>query len=180
MYVVGVANDDVLNIRALPDASATIITSLEPTGEAVLTSRKRDLSTSIWYEVESEAGFGWANAAFLAPMGGTRDATNEFADLLDGGLPTADSTAALIDAFSVELEAHGAAQEGPPVTVTVVDGPTSGDLDEVIIDVLGYADDALRGDRLHLFIVNEGGTASIKSIEATSVCQRGSDGAYCL
>ncbi len=177
--VVGVAADDVLNVRRLPDATSEIVAELEPTGETVLTARKRDLTTSIWYEVETASGVGWANAVYLAPTGGTRDATNEFTDLL-GGLPTADSTEALIEQFQQLLVAFGEGQEGPPMTATVIDGPTEGDLDQVTIDLLGYADDSVRGDRLMVFIMNEGGTAAIKSIEATVICQRGSDGAYCL
>ncbi len=177
--VVGVAADDVLNVRRLPDSSSEVIAELDPMGDAILTARKRDLGTSIWYEVEVPEGVGWANATFLAPIGGTRDATNEFSDLL-GGLPTAASTDALIEAFLARLVAFGETQEGPPVTAIVIDGPTVGDLDEATIDMLGYADDSVRGDRLHLFIMNEGGTAAIKSIEATTICQRGSDGAYCL
>ncbi|MEZ5377539.1 MAG: SH3 domain-containing protein [Acidimicrobiales bacterium] len=177
--VVGVAADDVLNVRQLPDPSSAIVTELDPTGDATLTNRKRDLGTSIWYEVETAAGIGWANASFLAPTGGTRDATNEFTDLL-GELPTGASSDEVIAELQQVLVAYGAEQEGPPMTVTIVDGPHTGDLDEVTIDVLGYADDAVRGDRLHVFIMNEGDTSAIKTIEATSLCQRGSDGAFCL
>ncbi len=177
--VVGVAADDVLNIRRLPDASSEAIAELAPTDDTTLTGRKRDLATSIWYEVETNAGVGWANAAFLAPIGGTRDATNEFKDLF-GDLPTGASTAEVVSQLQDLLLADAEGDEGPPRVVVVVEGPTDGDLDEVVIDVLGYPDDAVRGDRLRVFIMSEAGTSGIKTIEATSICQRGSDGAFCL
>jgi hypothetical protein len=71
--------------------------------------------------------------------------------------------------------ARAPADEGPRPTVTVVDGPTVGDLGEVTVDVLGLADDSLRGERLHVFATPDpaGEGFGLKTVEATALCARG-------
>ena len=53
--------------------------------------------------------------------------------------------------------------------------PSVGDLGEVIYDVVGFADDSVRGLRLHIFgqPLAGGEGFSLKSVEATSLCARG-------
>lgn len=65
--VVGVAADDVLNVRAGPGVSAEIVATLAPeTAELESTGRIADVGTALWREVVVPGdGVGWVNAAFL-------------------------------------------------------------------------------------------------------------------
>jgi hypothetical protein len=52
--------------------------------------------------------------------------------------------------------------------------PSEGDLGEVTFDVVGYPDDAVYGQRLHVFgRSGEGGGFDLKSVESTLLCRRG-------
>ncbi len=175
--VVAVAADDVLNIRALPDASSEVLAELEPTDTSVeLTGRKRLLNAGIWWEVQLDGAVGWANSRYLAPTAATTDATAALLDAM-GARPTG-STA---DDVVAQVIAHYTTTSDEPTPEAVIaDGPTTGDLTEVIVDVVGYPDDAVLGERLHLFIAQEGDTFALTSVEATTLCRRGSDGEFCV
>ena len=64
-------------------------------------------------------------------------------------------------------------EEDPASTITVTEAPTSGDLAEVSIDIVGLGDDSIRGFRLHIFAVPNSGGFTLKSIEQTIICGRG-------
>ena len=173
--VVGVAHDDELNIRALPDAGSTALTSVAPTADdLVATGRARILPESIWYEVSTGGSTGWANSRFVAFVGGTDDATAEF---LDGEPPTTAET--MLGLAGVVTDKF--ASEDPPSRVVQTVAPTVGDLGEVTYDVVGIGDDAVAGYRLHIFATpNEDGESfSLKSIERTYLCSRGVTGELC-
>ena len=55
----------------------------------------------------------------------------------------------------------------------MVDGPRAGDLYEVVVDVLGLADDAQTGERLHLFAVHDGAGAADQPSEEPRCCAHG-------
>jgi hypothetical protein len=57
------------------------------------------------------------------------------------------------------------------VTVTVAPRLV-GDLGEVTYDVVGFADDSVLGERLHVF-GTPGDTFTLKTVEATTLCRRG-------
>ena len=67
----------------------------------------------------------------------------------------------------------------PKPSAVVVDGPTSGDLHEITYDLLGFGDDSVLGERLHLFIADgeqPGDPLGLKSVEVTYLCARGTGG----
>lgn len=169
LAVIGVAHDDVLNVRAGPGVDESVVADLAPTGtEVEATGRARALDESIWWEVVTDDGtYGWVNSAFTAQLGATDDRTAQVsADL--GGLPEEET---MLDLGRVVAESVPVDSEVPSEIVMSV-APTVGDLGEVTYDVVGLGDDSLRGLRLHVF-----GTPSeslegfvLKSVESTDLC----------
>jgi hypothetical protein len=51
--------------------------------------------------------------------------------------------------------------------------PSVGDLGEITIDVVGLGDDAVAGERLHVFGTPGDESFTLKSVEATPMCARG-------
>ena len=179
LAVVGVAHDDVLNVRSLPGAEEEAIADLGPTdADLVATGRARLLPESIWYEVEAGGETGWVNAHYVAHLGDTTDITSEVrssaevpsivSDMEDLGTAVAAAVTAPVDGG-----------EGNVETVMVVE-PSTGDLGEVTYDVIGYPDDALYGQRLHVFgTPGEGGGFDLKTVESTLLCRRGVSAGLC-
>lgn len=165
--VVGVAADDTLNVRTVPGTDGDVAFELDPLAADVrATGRNRSIEgQGVWAEVTHAEGRGWANVAFLAYLGATRDVTSEL------GEPPAAETMLEIGEQVAALRAGDA----PEPDVTVVDGPTVGDLGEITVDVLGFADDAQRGERLTVFAepLPDGETFRTRTVEATTLCARG-------
>lgn len=175
LAVIGVAEDDVLNVRAGPGTDQAIVATAQPTADdLVATGRARLLANSIWYEVAVNGETGWASAAFMAFVAGTDDATAEF---LDGQPPITAET--LVD-LGLAV-ADGFASVDPPSSIEQSVAPVVGDLGEVTYDVIGIGDDAVAGFRLHVFATpDEGGESWVlKSIERTTFCWRGTSGELC-
>lgn len=176
LSVVGVAHDDVLNIREAPGTDQSVVATAAPSADDVVaTGEARELPQSIWYEVSASGETGWANIRFLAFAGGTDDATNEF---LDGAaLPITDTMVELGELVA----AHFASEEPESLVVQSV-APTVGDLGEITYDVIGIGDDAVAGYRLHVFGTpsDSGDGFGLKSIERTTYCFRGLDGELCV
>lgn len=171
--VVGVAADDMLNVRALPGAGQAIIAELEPLATGVeLTGKARLLSDprAVWYEIDAAGVIGWVHSRFVAPLAGTFDITSEVVSQA-GGTPTG-ATIEEIGARVVEVRSQS---DDPPPTSTVVDGPRTGDPSEITYDLIGFLDDSVLGERLHLFIgpANGGGQLQLKQVEVTYICARG-------
>ena len=168
--VVGVDRDDVLNVRRAPGVDQDIVATLAPTAnDVVTTGAARSLPRSIWYEIEVGDGTGWVNISFLALPGVVDDVTSQVvADL--GGIPAAET---LVDLG--RLVASTRASEDVESRIVVVVGPTVGDLGEITMDVIGLADDAAVGERLHVFADEDdsGESFSLSSVEATILCGRG-------
>ena len=168
LAVIGVAGDDVLNVRAGPGTAADIVATLDPLADEVpATGAARLLPGSIWLEVEIDGTAGWANSAFLAFIGSTDDIT---ARLLEdaGERPSSPDLAQL----GTDVGALVASDE-PPSRIVVSDGPAVGDLGEVTVDVVGLGDDAQRGIRLVVFAERDGDGWTLRTVEATSLCARG-------
>jgi hypothetical protein len=170
--VMGVAHDDVLNVRAAPGTDQEIVATAAPTADNIVgTGQARLLPNSIWYEVTVDGTTGWVNSSLVAFIGGTDDATAEFGELItaetmvDLGLAVAD----------------GFASTDPASSIVMSVGPTVGDLGEVTYDVIGIGDDAVAGYRLHVFGAEDesGDGFGLKSIERTTFCSRGSTGELC-
>lgn len=175
--VIGVAVDDQLNIRARPGADQAIVDSLDPlTRGLVFTGRARLLGqpTSVWYEVRAGELVGWVHARFVAPLSATFDITNEIIQS-EGGAPTG-ATVDEIGAIVLDVRSRFA---DPQPSSMLIDGPTAGDLTEMTYDLVGFGDDSVLGERLHLFIGeadNDGDRLELRRVEVTYLCARGQGG----
>jgi len=176
LVVYGVAHDDVLNVRALPDPEADIVATADSTEMEVISSgNARLVDSGIWYEVSVGGIDGWANSAFLAFLGSVDDAT---ADFLDGGsLPITASMQEL-----GELVVSSYSSETPESKVIQTTAASSGDLHEIVYDVVGIGDDATVGYRLHIFAAatDDGAGFGLKSIERYEFCGRGVSDGFCV
>jgi hypothetical protein len=171
--VVGVAHDDTLNVRAAPGTDQEVVAELEPLADHVVAvGNTRTLPESIWYEIEVDGGTGWVSASFVAYLGATTDVTAAIIEEL-GATPGAETMVDLADAVAAPLTSH----DEPVPEVTVVVAPTVGDLGEITIDVTGYPDDAVLGERLAIFgTPAEGGEGFVlRSVESRVLCHRGVD-----
>lgn len=67
--VVGVADDDVLNIRAQPDASSEVVGTLTADAQNVVVAGTRvDIGSGLWWQVVAPDASGWVNARYLEPV----------------------------------------------------------------------------------------------------------------
>jgi len=174
LSVVAVAYDDVLNLRAGPGTDFEVLKKMPPRYDRVIANgRAQALPNSIWYEVTALGVTGWASSTYLAELGSTDDITSQIVDKL-GEIPTAETMA---DLGLIVAESYPAVDR--PLRVRMSGEPSVGDLGEVIYDVVGFADDSVRGLRLHVFgqPTESGEGFSLKSVEATALCARGIDGA---
>ena len=171
--VVGVAHDDVLNVREFPGLTA-IVARLAPTAEDVVSAGEgRLLTDSVWWKITASGTTGWVNARFVAHLDGVHDLTS--AVVRDhGSYPTGPTMEAL-----GRTVAETVASDDPPSTIVMSVAPSSGDLGEVTYDVIGIGDDAQAGWRLHVFGTPDGGSFELKSVEATALCDRGITGDAC-
>ena len=176
LAVMGVASDDVLNIRANPGVGHPIVATAAPTeAHLVATGRARSLARSIWYEVTIDGTTGWANSRYLGFVGSTDDVTSSF---LNGRPYPAAGTMTELG----ELVAANFASDDPPSSVVVSVAPSVGDLAEITLDVIGLGGDSVAGLRLHVFATPDAGGDGfvLRTIEATTFCARGSDGETCV
>ena len=177
--VVGVEADDVLNVRAAPGVEYEVVAELDPLADGILpTGHNRQLDDcSIWAEIDAGGETGWASTAFLAHLGATRDTTSElYPEVADR--PRGDTMLQL-----GELVADQVAGDGEPEPeVVVVDGPTVGDLGEITVDVVGFPDDSVLGERLHIFAEPDPGGESftVRTVESTTLCRRGVSDGLCV
>ena len=171
LAVVGVAADDVLNVRRGPGVDFDVVTTLAPLADDVVAlgeNRQLD-SGAVWAHVRADGAEGWANIAFLAQLGATTDETAALYPAV-ADRPAADDLSALAEAVAADV-----ASTEPVSDVTIVDGPTEGDLGEVTVDVIGIGDDSVGGYRLHLFADRDGDGWRLRTVEQTVLCSRGVD-----
>jgi hypothetical protein len=170
LAVVGVAADDVLNVRAGPGTDQPVVGTLEPlAADVTATGRARQLPASIWLEVDLGDQTGWSSSRYLAFLGPTDDVTSQVVDAV-GALPTAET---LVD-LAADVAAVRASVD-PASRIVISDGPAVGDLGEVTVDVVGLGDDSVFAERLVVFATPDasGEGFTVKSIEATLFCGRG-------
>ena len=196
LAVVGIRYDSALNFRDAPNGtiigrldnvmdgvrdpavyvrqpgSDAIITTVDLQNGVVATGNTRQLPTTVWHELQVGELLGWASGTFLAPVGGTDDATSEVVDAL-GELPVADTMVELGLAVAQTM----ASQE--PQSSVVVSGEAGlfEDLGQVTIDIVGIGDDSVRGFRLVIFAhpaenwtQDDPGPFTLKSVERTVLC----------
>ncbi|HEV7720325.1 MAG TPA: SH3 domain-containing protein [Iamia sp.] len=159
LAVVGVAAGDTLNVRSGPGTVFDVVIELNPLSQdATATGQNRTVDDdSLWVEVTVDGETGWANGAYLSEPGATRDITGEVT------VPSRDLSAAEI-ARQVAGQ-RSSSDEGPVPAVTVVDEASATD---ATVDLIGLADDAQEGERIHVAVAE--GTVTV---EATALCGRG-------
>jgi len=164
LSVVGVAHDDVLNLRAGPGTDQTILAGIPPTYDSVLALGSTRALPEWWANVEYQGTTGWVSLSFLAYAGQTSDITSEVLSKAGGSLQATTMTdlgAAVADIV---------ASTDPPSRVTLVVPESVGDLGEVTYDVIGIGDDSIRGFRLHVFGTPTSSGFVLVSVESTDFC----------
>lgn len=179
LAVVGVGSDDVLNVRAAPGVSYEIVAELDPLADGIVpTGHNRQLEDGpIWAEIEVDGTTGWASTAFLAHLGATRDTTSQlYPEVADR--PRGDTMLQLGELVADRV----AGFDEPQPDVVVVDGPTVGDLGEITVDVVGFPDDSVLGERLHVFAEPDPGGEgfTVRTVESTTLCRRGVSDGLCV
>jgi hypothetical protein len=176
LAVIGVAHDDVLNLRAAPGADQGILSGIPPLHtELVALGHTRELPRSFWIEVDYQGTTGWVNLSFVGYLGDTFDATSAVVDEL-GDRPSAPTMLELGESVARVL-----ASDEPPSELVVTVAPRDGDPAEVTIDVIGLGDDAVRGLRAHVFGSPSDGGFVLDTVEVTSLCGRGvTDDGACI
>ena len=178
LAVIGVAHDDVLNVRAGPDTDRAVVATLGPLADDVVAEgRARLLPNSIWFEVTVDGVVGWASDSFLAYLGRSDDATAEVLAAAPGVL-VADTPEQL-----GLLAAQVLTAEDAPSDLVMVAAPVPGELAEVTFDAIGLRDDAVRGYRLRVVAENPGFddvAFVVKSAERTLLCDRGVSAGLCV
>lgn len=175
LAVIGVAHDDVLNLRAAPGADQDILAEIPPTFDAVnALGQTRELPGSFWIAVDYQGTDGWVNLRFIGYIGDTTDATQAVIDDF-GEVPGAET---MLDLGFVVAESL--ASEEPVSDIVLVVAPTVGDLGEVTYDVIGLGDDAVRGLRVHVFGQPIVEAFTLDTVEITTLCGRGVDAGACV
>jgi hypothetical protein len=170
--VIGVAHDDVLNLRAAPGADQTIVGEIPPTYDGLVASGDtRELPGSFWIGVDYEGTPGWVNLRYVGYLGDTTDETALVIGQVDGAETMLDLGFLVASTF---------ASEEPPSEIVLVEAPTVGDLGEVTYDVIGLGDDALRGVRVHVFGTPITEAFALRTVEVTALCGRGVDSGACV
>ncbi|MGH8872037.1 MAG: SH3 domain-containing protein [Acidimicrobiia bacterium] len=76
LAVIGVAHDDVLNLRAAPGADQQILDGIPPVYDALTAlGETRELPESFWIAVDYQGTEGWASLRFIGYLGDTTDDT---------------------------------------------------------------------------------------------------------
>lgn len=171
LMVIGVHHDDFLNLRAGPGPDLPILDRIPPTFTALVAKgNTRQLTSSLWIEVDYKDTAGWVHMSFIGYEGGVTDDTSRVVAEL-GEYPvesTMTDLAELVAGLYTSTDESGS----HVVRVTPV---TTGDLAEVTYDVIGLADDAIRGVRIHVFAEQSDGRFGLESVEVTTICGRGVD-----
>ena len=174
LAVVGVAHDDVLNLRAAPGADQEILQLIPPVYDSLTAlGQTRQLPNSLWIGVDYEGTEGWVNLSFIAYLGYTDDITAAVVEDL-GERPGAET---MLDLGLIVAQSLAG---DPSADIVMSVAPTVGDLGEVTFDVTGFEDDSVRGGRYHIFgqPIEEGFV--LHTVEATPFCARGVDEGACV
>jgi hypothetical protein len=166
LAVVGIAYDDVLNVRALPGLFNDVVDTIEPLGSVTATGVTRDLGRAFWTELDTGSATGWSNLAYLAYPGGDDDPTGEVVEALEG-VPVAPT----IEELALEVARSMASTDLQPLIAMVVEPVDN----QVTFDVVGLGDDAVAGYRL---LVNGSETEegiALVNVVRTWLCARGVD-----
>jgi hypothetical protein len=165
----------VLNVRERPGTRFDVVGTLEPiTLDVSVVAPGRLLPSSIWYEVGHDAVEGWVNSAYIGRLGATDDATLEVYGML--GQPLGDDDLAALGA-TIAYSFLGDEGGGWIALVEPSEGSSPTAVGSITYDVVGLADDAIKGYRLIIHATQgvEGGPFALHSVERTYICWRGVD-----
>ena len=164
LSVVGIEHDSTLNLRNAPEGQ--VIGRLESQATGLMpTGTTRSQSDTIWLEVQADETVGWVSSEYVAPLGTTFDITPQVVAIL-GDSPSAETLTAL-----GRLVANALAPEEPEPRVRISGAPVAGVISGITMDVVGSADDSLRGLRLRVFAqASEGGGYTLRNVEGTLMC----------
>lgn len=176
VMVIGVSFDDHLNLREAPGTAFDVIARIPSDYlELVALGHTRDIGRSFWIEVDFDGVVGWVHMGFIGFQGVTDDLTAFVVEQM-AERPTAGSMTEL-----GQLVAEQFVSEDVESDVVKVIDETVGDLGEVTFDVVGLADDSVRGVRLHLFGEPFEGGFALRTLEVTYLCGRGvTDDGICV
>lgn len=162
--VIGVAYDDVLNVRSTPGVDGDVATTLAPlTNDLMALGNTRDVGSGFWVELEE----GWVNLVYVGYPGVVTDDTAFVVEEL-GEIPAAET---MVDLGLLVAQAF--ASDDPESDIVQVTEPMIGDLGEITFDVIGLGDDSLRGFRLQVFGTPGDESFGLMSVEVTALCGRG-------
>lgn len=198
LSVVGVRHDSALNLRDIPGGAVVarldnvmdgvrdpavyvrqpgsddIMDTVDLQSGIVATGNSRQLPTTIWHELRIGNLRGWASAAYLAPLGAPRDATDQVVDSL-GERPTAETLGELGLRVAALFESTGEVQSRTVISSRPGVFEALGD---ITLDVIGLPDDAVRGHRIHItadsnaedWAQGDGGPFTLRSVMVTPIC----------
>ncbi len=173
LAVVGVAHDDVLNLRAAPGANQRILDGIPPLYDSLTALGNTRELPSLWIEVDYEGTEGWVNLRYIAYLGDTNDITAAIVEDL-GETPGGETMLGL----GMLVAGSVAGDSSADIVMSVA--PTVGDLGEVTFDITGFEDDSVRGSRIHVFGQPIDEAFLLDAVEATVFCARGVDDGVCV
>ncbi len=162
LAVVGVRFDDKLNVRRTPSATAAVLGRLAPLTSGVQATGQR---SGAWVQVRVPAGKGWVHGRYLGTLAEPVDVTSEAR-----GVGIAPTRKALLRQVATQQAESGDGTLVGPVLVARKGNTLTG-------DVLGYADDAIAGERFKIVVVPGEAGFEVTSATATAICARGVDSA---
>lgn len=168
LMVIGVAHDDVLNLRDLPGPSFDIVGRIAPNESGLnALGNTRDIGSAFWTAVGYRGITGWVHMSYVGFEGATDDETARVFDVL-GVRPTGATMADL-----GRLVAGVFVSEEPASDLVMVTPVKVKDLGEVTYDVIGLGDDAIRGLRVHVLARPTDAGFVLDAVEVTIICGRG-------
>lgn len=176
LVTVGVPFDDVLHVRAAPDATADVVTELQSVDTGITaTGHNREVDDgAIWAEVTIDELTGWANWSYLGFIGDASDVT--------GDVPR-DMTGETVWHLAEQVVNHLYPGDGgdPELEVVLIsDAVDDPDASDALVDVLGFADDAQQGARVRVNGNDVGDVYTVEEVVVSPLCYRGVTDGLCL
>ncbi len=182
--VVGVRSDDTLNFRSGPGTQNEVLTTVAPRAAVDITATGEawQFETSIWWKVTVDGQEAWANQRFLAPLGNVIDITDDVRASISS------DRADTIEELAMRV-AESRADTDPAPSIVVIGEPEALDAigGRMVIDVLGFPDDSVHGERLVITVTfgrEEGSDTvdfvTLDRVDALAVCARGLSDGLCL
>ncbi len=187
LAVVGVRWDDTLNFRSGPGVETDVVLDLPAVQDIptpiVASGEAWQFPGSIWWKVEVGGQELWASQSFLGMLGDTYDITDEVDGLL-GVQPIA-----TIEAAADRVAATRLIDVETEIRIRHVIEPLASDTtSRAMIDVLGYPDDSVKGERLEVLVdpvFDESADEPqligwvVVQVNSTPICSRGVSGGLC-